>query len=271
MNPSFPTPRRLVPWSRIALLASALTLVSAPARAQLAIDRGEMELRATGDAQARTGVLIVRNDSKLRVQGVVVLEDWDRAPDGANRFHTTGTLPHSCAPDLRVFPATMSLAPGESQSIRVEYTGTERAAECTSLVVVEEARGSAARNSGVTINTRMGLKVYVTPSSSEPGGEVTDLTVAPPAAADGASTLTVTYRNDGNKHVMAKGRLEIRREDNSIVTTVDLPSVYALPGAVMQTKAPLPSLPVGKYLLLAIYDFGGSELAAGQLEHEVRP
>jgi len=271
MHTSFPLSRRRVPFARLALLLSALAGVAAPARAQLAIDRGEMELRATGDAQARTGVLIVRNDSKLRVQGVVVLEDWDRAPNGSNRFHTTGTLPHSCAPDLRVFPATMSLEPGESQSVRVEYTGTERAAECTSLVVVEEARGSVARNSGVTINTRMGLKVYVAPASSEPGGEVTDLTIAPPATGSGASTLTVTYRNDGNKHVMANGRLEIRRDDNSIVTTVDLPSVYALPGAVMESKAALPALPVGKYILLAIYDFGGSDLAAAQLEHEVKP
>ena len=60
------------------------------------------------------------------------------------------------------------------------------------MVVVEEARGSAARNSGVTFNTRMGLKVYVTPSSSEPGGEVTDLTVAPPAAAGGATSMDTT-------------------------------------------------------------------------------
>lgn len=256
---------------RVALFALVFGAVARPAQAQLSIDRGEMELRASGDVQARSGVLIVRNASATRVQGVVMLEDWDRAPDGANRFHTSGQLPHSCAPDLRVFPATMNLEPGESQSVRVEYTGTERATECTSLVVVEEARGAASRTSGVTINTRMGLKVYVAPTSSQPGGEVTDLTVAPMTAPGTSATLTATYRNDGTRHAMAKGRLEIRRDDNSIVTTVDLPSVYALAGAVMQSKAALPDLPAGKYILLAIYDFGGSELAAAQLEYEVKP
>lgn len=257
---SYPAPR---------LLLTATLLLPATAHGQLSIDRGELELKATGDMQARSGVLVVRNTTDARLQGQVTLEDWDRAPDGANRFHKSGTLPHSCGESLRVFPMALTLAPGESQSLRIDYTGGDRTAECTALIVVEESRSAAGRAAGVSVNMRMGLKVYVMPASGIAGGEVTDVVVTAAASVVDSSVVTVTYRNDGNRHVQAKGRLEVRRDDNSVVTSLPLPTVYALGGAVMQTKATLPTLPIGKYILLAIYDYGGSDLAAAQLEYEV--
>lgn len=264
--------RTFLRLTRVAAVATAAALAVTPAtaRGQLSIDRGELELSATGDVRARSGVLVVRNTTDARLQGQVTLEDWDRAPDGANRFHKLGSLPHSCGDALRVFPMALTLAPGESQSLRIEYTGGDRAAECTSLIVVEESRSAASRASGVTVNMRMGLKVYVLPTSAVSGGEVTDVVVRPGTDALDSTMVTITYRNDGNRHVQAKGRLEVRRDDNTVVTSLPLPSVYALGGAMMQAKAALPTLPAGKYILLAIYDYGGNDLAAAQLEYEVK-
>jgi hypothetical protein len=46
--------------------------------------------------------------------------------------------------------------------------------------------------------------------------------------------------------------------------------MYALPGAIMHGTTVLPELPKGKYLLISIVDYGGSEIAAGMYAHEVR-
>ena len=118
---------------------------------------------------------------------------------------------------------------------------------------------------------RTGLKIYAAPAGLKTDGEVSDVVLSARTGATGTEyDATVTFRNSGEKHVMARGRLEVRREDNSLVTTVPLPNVYALPGAEMKVKAMLPSMIRGKYLVLAILDYGGAELAAAQLEHEAR-
>ena len=96
----------------------------------------------------------------------------------------------------------------------------------------------------------------------------------PAAAADSSGqlkdTLEVAFQNTGTKHVVARGKIEIRRPDNTTVAVVELPLAYALPGAIMRVRASVPALKTGRYVLLAVMDYGGAEIAAAQLEHEVR-
>jgi hypothetical protein len=135
---------------------------------------------------------------------------------------------------------------------------------------VEEARASAAKATGVTVTMRMGLKVYVTPVASAPGGDVSDFVITPASAPGDSVRASVSFRNDGTRHLEAEGHVEVRGEDNTLHATVPLPRVYALAGATMRTRAALPTLPPGKYILLAIFDFGGADLAAAQVEYEVK-
>jgi len=264
--------KALLPFSRaLPLVAACMLMLPSVGRAQLSIDRGEMELIPGASAERRVGLLTVRNAGTARVQAVVSMEDWDRGIDGGNRFFPVGKLMHSCGEGLRVFPASFALEAGDATQVRIEYVGTPRRDECTNLIVVEEAKPSTVKRTGISVNTRMGLKVYVTPSETTTGGELTDLAIERPAQAGDSTRVVTTYRNDGTRHVQATGRLEIRRDDNSVVTTVTLPTVYALAGASMQTRAALPPLSPGKYVLIAIYDFGGSELAAAQLEVDITP
>jgi len=82
--------------------------------------------------------------------------------------------------------------------------------------------------------------------------------------------VEVAFQNTGSKHVVANGRVEVRRPDNTTVAVIDLPPAYALPGATMRVRATLPALATGRYVVLAVLDYGGTEIAAAQLEHEVR-
>ena len=250
----------------------ASVFAAAPMQAQLAIDKLDLVLRPDG-SEERTGVLTVRNEGQTPAQAIIRLEDWDRTPDGNNRFFPAGTVKGSCAPSLQVFPMSLSLKPGETQSVRIDYTGpAKRSAECWSLVVVETPAPRLQPNGRQLLyNVRSGLKVHVAPEGLPVDGEVEGLSVARTTASGRTQDVAVVaFANRGGRHFVTKGRVEIRREDNSLVQTVELPPMYALPGAVMHATAALPSLPRGKYVLISVVDYGGSDIAAGMYTHEVK-
>lgn len=151
---------------QVAVAGALATLVPNHAGAQLAIDKLDLFLRPDA-SDSRSGVLTVRNDGQTAAQAVVRLEDWDRAPDGNNRFFPAGTVNGSCAPSLQVFPQALSLKPGETQTVRIDYTGpATRAKECWSLVVVETPAPRTQPNGRQLLyNLRSGLKVYVAPKA----------------------------------------------------------------------------------------------------------
>lgn len=270
------------------LMALALLACPQGARAQLAIDRTELQLH-TDSAGARAGVLLVRNEGAQRAQARLLVEDWDRAEDGTNRFHPPGTLAQSCAAHLEVQPRAILLEPGEAQPVRIAMDAAAAVREeCWSVVLVESVQPRPAANGRVLLYTlRMGVKVYAAPSTLQGNAEVATLTLAPatpaasaapvggpsatPTGAAGGSARAVQLAvvNRGARHVVAHGRLEVRTEDNQVVAALPLPTVYALPGATRRLTATLPALPRGRYLLLAVFDYGGSELTASQVELDV--
>jgi P pilus assembly chaperone PapD len=267
---------RLCATSRRASLI-VLTLCALPvvARAQFAIDKTEMFLNPA-DSSTRGGVLMVRNEGTARAQATMKLEDWDRSEDGGNRFFAAGTHPQSCSKALKVFPLTLSLAPGESQAVRVDLDPSAardlNARECWSLVLVESAVPETNSNGRTLVyRIRTGLKVYAMPANLIADGQVADVAIhSGPQAPNAKDTVEVAFQNTGTKHVIARGRVEFRRPDNTTAAIVDLPFAYALPGATMRVRAALPALTAGRYVVLAVMDYGGAEIAAAQLEHEVR-
>lgn len=289
-RPAGPPPAGGAPHPvRRALLAVALLACPVLARAQLAIDRTELQLH-TDAPGARVGVLLVRNEGAQRAQARLLVEDWDRDEAGTNRFYKAGTLPRSCAHHLDVQPRALLLDPGEAQPVRIAMdSAASGQAECWSVVLVETVQPRAAADGRVLLHTlRTGVKVYAAPSTLPASAEVAAMTLAPAAvvaaasapggpspgaaslgAGGGAREVQLAVVNRGARHVTARGRLEVRTEDNQVVAALPLPTVYALPGATRRLTATLPALPRGRYLLLAVFDYGGSELTAAQVELEV--
>ena len=266
--------------SRLGMLSAiaAALAFAAPsnAHAQFAIDKTEMFL-TPGDSARRTGIVTVRNDGATRAQATISIEDWDRAEDGGNRFFAAGTMSQSCAKALKVFPLALNLAPGESQAVRImmDSSATSASGECWSVVLVETTLPEV-NGAGRTLlyRLRTGVKVYAMPRGLTLDGQVADVAMhagtSPDSTGQLKDTVEVAFQNTGTKHVVARGKVEIRRPDNTTVAVVELPLAYALPGATMRVRAAIPSLNAGRYVVLAVMDYGGSEIAAAQLEHEVR-
>jgi P pilus assembly chaperone PapD len=245
-------------------------------RAQLAVNHVELIVHADVRAE-RDAVIGVRNEGEQTVQAVVRLEDWDRASDGTNRWYPLGSQRGSCGRALQIFPLSMSLDPGAAQSIRVTVdSALAPPTECWAAAVVETARPGVQGGQRVTYVLRTAVKIYIQRQGLRADGEITDLqtTMADPAAprdsTDSAHDIELAFTNTGARHVVAQGSVEIRRLDNSLAARVAIPDIYAVPGACQVTRMRVPRLAKGRYIVLALLDYGGDEIAAAQIEYEVK-
>ena len=257
------------------LVATTLCVPAGVLHAQLTIE--ELELYIAPSSVGDNGrTFRVRNDAGRVVQAAIAIEDWDRAEDGVNRFYGAGTQSNSCAAILTVFPRSLRLEPGASANVRVSVAGAEALkASCWSIVFVESKQAPDSIGRQLTYTVRTGVKVYVEPGGLSRDGQIEALALvahdaAPGARDTGGRDVRVAFRNSGGVQVRVKGAIEVRRPDNSLVQRIDLPLFPVLPGVRRVIMNALPELPKGRYVILALLDFGGDEIAAGQIEYEVR-
>jgi P pilus assembly chaperone PapD len=254
---------------------------SAPAVAvaQLEVDQLELYLvprSPTGSMR----VFNVSNESEKPVQASLSFADWDRAEDGDNRFYPPGTMRQSCRDMVRVFPAGLRLEPHARQAIRVSLAGADSLhAACWSILFVEVNQPQAATAGGrnITYVVRTGIKVYVEPEGLPRDGVIADIQVRPHTQRPSATApdtsrqeLEVAFRNSGGLSTFTRGTLEVRRLDNSVAAKIPIAEFPVLPGALRRVVLPLPPLPAGRYIALALLDFGGAEVAAGQIDFDSR-
>jgi P pilus assembly chaperone PapD len=283
-------------FAAFACAALAFAVVPRTARAQLTVNELEVHLVTAGASVVHT--VGVRNDSEERVQAVVTIEDWERTEAGANTFLPAGSHARSCAKGLEVFPRSLALEPGATATVRVSFTGVPDAASCWSIVFLENRATQMAGGRQLQYTVRTGVKVHVTTPNAARDGQIESMAVedaepaadalapsARPASRGGprdrstpgagaasstAQEVAIRFRNAGEVQLQVGGAVEVRRADNSLVHRGELAAVPVLPTQQRLVRSALPPLPAGRYVILALLDFGGSELVAGQLEYEVR-
>ena len=269
----------------IALAFCTFTGVAAsPAAAQLSVDRVDLTL-VPRSAAHQSGVITVTNTTDRAVAASVYTADWDRDESGANRFYALGSLPQSCGENVRIFPRSLSLAPQSAQSVQVIAEGVDSiTTTCWAIVFIETrlpAPPGEARQLSYVVRT--GVKVYMVPPGLAADGLVEDMRVHPAPAAGAAEVsapatqpaaarakLEVVFRNAGATPLLGRGSVEIRRPDNSLATTIALDDFPTLPGVRRRLLLDMPALAPGRYVALAMIDFGGAEIVAGRLEFEAR-
>jgi hypothetical protein len=223
------------------------------------------------------------NTSDKPVQATISRSDWDRAENGDNRFLASGSSGTSCGAMLTVSPASVRIEPHTSRVIRLgAQPGAALTRECWDIIFVEEIpQRSTTKGNSLQYIFRTGVKVYVAPPGLTRDGAVEDMEVvdAPPVRA--ASTtpakpaakrqIAIRFHNTGAMNLVAKGRVEFRRLDNSLATQVAIEEFPTLPGATRRILVDVPNdLAAGDYVALALIDFGGAELVAGQIDLQAK-
>lgn len=268
--------RALVPFLAVAIALAA----PQPLTAQISVDRVELFL-VPGVPDKATAVITVANEGTRPMQASIYTADWDRDSTGGNRFFPLGTVKESCGQMVQAFPAAMRLEAGTQQAVRVTIQGADSiTASCWGVVFIEAADVQQVQGRSVQAVLRPGVKYYLEPpAANRRDGEVEAmyldrhvLTAEEQRAAQGAAPDTARrdfvlhFRNLGGIQVRPTGTIEIRREDNSVVSSMPIPEFPVLPGAVRELRIPVPGLGSGRHVAIALIDYGGAEIAGGQVE-----
>ncbi|GAC1418748.1 MAG: hypothetical protein NVSMB53_17690 [Gemmatimonadaceae bacterium] len=264
-------------------------MVSEPASAQLLVDPLEVTILAAGTNRVSASFSLA-NTSDEAVQATITRSDWDRIENGDNRFLAAGSSGASCGAMLSVSPLSIRVDPHSSRVVRLAVQpGSSITRECWDIVFVEEVpKRASAKGNSLQYIFRTGVKVYVAPPGLSRDGAVENMAVEEVAVAPTTSSTTplhtgtqnpqatkrqisVRFHNTGGMHLLAKGRLEFRHLDNSLAAQVPITEFPTLPGATRKVMIDAPTnLPAGDYVVLALIDFGGAELVAGQIDYQAK-
>jgi hypothetical protein len=121
--------------------------------------------------------------------------------------------------------------------------------------------------SGITVAQRIAVKVL----AQRPGGVRDGRVIG--VAIDTAETRTavVGFENTGDRALDVSGEIEIRSIEGEILGVVPVEPFDVLPGRSRAVWVPVDSVDLspGRYLLVAVLDFGADYLTGGQTFLEV--
>lgn len=267
-------------------LCAVIGMLSRPATAQLLVDPLEVTITTAGASRVFAG-FTATNTSDVAVQANITRQDWDRREDGDNRFLPAGSTGTSCGSLLTVSPMSIRVEPHSSRTVRLAVeNAADLRKECWDIVFVEEIPPRAnVKGNSLRYVFRTGVKVYVAPPGLSRDAAVEDMDVVDATVSGTASTpaptaspasavkkqVAIRFHNTGQLNLLAKGRLEFRRLDNTLAMQVPIPEFPTLPGATRRILMDVPGeLTPGDYVILALIDFGGAELVAGQIDYEAK-
>jgi P pilus assembly chaperone PapD len=273
----------------LALCGVIGVVVSQSASAQLLVDPLEVTILAAGTNRVSASFSLA-NTSDKAVQATITRSDWLRLENGDNQFVPNGSTGASCGAMLGVSPLSIRVEPHGTRIVRLSaQPGAALAKECWDIFFVEEVpQRASTKGNSLQYIFRTGVKVYVAPPGLSRDAAIENMAIEDVALPRATSSTTpvktvstvppatkrqisVRFHNTGGMHLLGKGRLEFRRLDNSLAAEVPIPEFPTLPGATRKVMIDLPAnLAAGDYVVLALIDFGGSELVAGQIDYQAK-
>lgn len=206
----------------------------------------------------------------------VYLGDWKRNPKrGEKVFFKAGRLPGSLARWIDYSPSEFELPAGTNQNVKFTITVPKEAEGTQWAMFFVEGEPSPigsgeikeGRVAAISTIIRWGIQIYQTDSKTAyKDGKITSVDIESSNPDKDDLIVKVTFQNTGNTRLRPTGRVEIRNEMGDTVNRIDIDYFPILPGDKSSLELTLPkkNLPVGKYIALAIIDFGGDYLVAGQ-------
>jgi hypothetical protein len=229
-----------------------------------------------------TRQLEIANNNDKPAEVSVFASDWTQDKTGAVDATDTRS-PDSATSWVSLNPQRFTLQKGERKIVTIAIATPKTAAEMPlkeyrTMIFTEtsDTRKSEASTPGrdlqVRVIGRIGTKIFLRnpPVATKLDCEVTKMEET---THDGKRGLLIESQNSGNVHVQCdSSTIAFRNAAGATVATLPLPAFSILPGQSRSVFFELPEtgkskLEKGaKYNALAVLDYGGSDLVAGELE-----
>ena len=84
-------------------------------------------------------------------------------------------------------------------------------------------------------------------------------------------TVEITYSNTGTVPTTIVGSLQVHVSEDSVAASVTFADTYTVnAGATQRFRVPMPKLAKGRYMMLAVVDYGGTTMTAAQGKLDIR-
>ena len=233
--------------------------------------------------ETKTASVTVINQREKPVSMELEKKDYYITPDGKISNSAPGTVKGGCSEFLSISPQKFNLEPGEHTEVRISINmpagsnGTYWASiymnDVSKRYFKKKAMGKE-RYVKIFLDYSWEVMVYETvPGSEIKSCRITDMQIEP-ASKERPLNIAVEFENTGNSILKCKGRVEIRDEDGQTIRELLLNRKGKFTGfpygkRVVEAEI-LEKLPPRSYVALAIIDFGGEDLVAGEMEFEVK-
>ena len=260
--------------TRTLIMLAALALAVAPAEASFVASPMEHHLQvpAGGEGSAR---MAIRNTADSTITLKLYLSDSSFDTEGREQDADPGEVARSCAPWVQLQDVLMEIAPGETRhtELRLRVPGDAAGSYWTKLYIEEIGGPAPPRTSDgerrfrVLMRQRVGIRIF----QDVPGTQVLDAAVTGvqvrPSEGNGRE-ISVKVANRGTALLRCHGHLEIRDPHGDVSEVIPLGSngeFWIFPGnhRSLSVASDVPLSP-GTYTALAVVDFGGEHLVAGE-------
>jgi hypothetical protein len=256
-------------------LIAMLYGVPGPASASFVASPMEHHLTIPAGLQ-ESAVVTVSNTGQRPLTLKLYLADSRYSADWQETDQPPGSLERSCAPWCDLSAGLLEIGPGEVRKISfsVNVPQQARGSYWTKLYIEEIStpetlrRRVAGRSYAVFMKQRMGVRIWEdVPGTENPDALVNAVAVAA-GPKPGGRTVRVGVENTGNSVLQCQGRIELRGSDGRTAETLPLGSkgefiLFPQGQRNLTAVSDLP-LPPGTYTALAVIDFGGNHLVAGE-------
>lgn len=263
------------------LAAAVWTGVCGPAHAQggLAVEVTPLRVELKMAAKAtHTQVITLRNDGKEPMVVRARVDEYWLSDDGTPQFKfAAANTPFSAAAWVRLNPSTVTIAPGQTASVRATTTvpadALDGAYRCAVMFEFDPpGLDLKSARKDMQFRGRVATIVYATVGAPKTAIDLVDLQVQ--AARGGAHEVIATLTNTGRGYARTKGTIVIAAAGGAVIRQLPLPGVPVLPESRRQfrvsTSGPGQSpLEPGHYTVEVRIDVGQAALIVGETSFEV--
>lgn len=261
--------------NRNAVVMAVLCLALSPSAGSATFSVSPMELHLAAQGGTRqVEAITVTNDGEAPLTLKLYLADSRLMADGTEENLQPGTLARSCATWVTLGNEVLELGPNETARVSVA-TDVPKDADGShwAKIYVEEISApqpsvtrAGDRTYQVFLVQRMGIRVFQdVPGTEQPDARITNVDIG--RDEDSHSRVLVSVQNTGNTLLRCSGYVEIRDSVGAVSESLPLGTegrFTVFPEGARDLTVALPAnLAPGTYTGLAIVDFGGDHLVAG--------
>jgi len=262
-------------------LVATLTLLSC-AHAGIVVNLGKVVIDLGAGGHAQRELEVVNTDDRT-ANVTVFAADWNQDENGAVEAvdPSTNQAPDSASGWIAVNPQRFVLKKGEKKIVTISLDTPKEPMglkEYRSMVFAETnderpvETTAPGRELRIRTISRIGTKIFVNNPAAMANLDCAVTNVAE-ETCDGKRGLEIQTANKGNVHIQSdNSNVIFRDEAGKSISSFPLPSFSILPGQKRTVFFELPEegksrMEKGrKYSALAVLDYGGSDLVAGELE-----